>query len=61
MQCFFNEGDRICVVICGRVICDEETVKDYVALCEPCAKGDKNKCVELYRRFGCHSVTGWWI
>jgi len=49
------------VLICGRVVCDEETVKDYVALCEPCAKGDKNKCVELYRRFGCHSVTGWWI
>ena len=61
MECYFQEGDRLCVEICGRVICDEETVKDYVALCEPCSKGDKSKCLELYRRFGCFSASGWWL
>ncbi|EZQ04859.1 hypothetical protein CM19_07710 [Candidatus Acidianus copahuensis] len=62
MECYVKEEDQeLCVVICGKVICDEETVKSYGKLCEKCEKGDKKACVELLSRYGCWSSSGWWL
>ncbi len=61
IQCYIKEGDQICVEICGKIICDPETVKDYGALCEKCNKGDRKSCQEMMTRFGCWSTTGWWL
>ncbi|MUN28191.1 hypothetical protein [Sulfuracidifex metallicus] len=60
-ECYIILEGKKCVEICGRVICDEETVKSYVEICEKCKKGDRKACATLYERFGCMSISGWWI
>ncbi|AHC51840.1 hypothetical protein SUSAZ_07700 [Sulfolobus acidocaldarius SUSAZ] len=61
MDCYIYYENRKCVEICGKVVCDKATVEDYGAICEKCANGDKKSCIELYNRFGCWSITGWWL
>ncbi len=61
IQCYIKKEDKICVEICGRIICDPETVRDYGELCERCNKGDGKACQEMTSRFGCWSTTGWWL
>ncbi|MEJ2779122.1 hypothetical protein WIW52_10125 [Stygiolobus sp. RP850M] len=60
-DCYIEIEGRKCVEICGNIVCDDETVNDYMPLCEKCRKGDKKSCIELYSKFGCWSITGWWI
>ena len=59
--CYVISEGRKCVEICARIICDEETVKDYGEICEKCEKGDRKACIQLYERYGCWSTTGWWL
>lgn len=61
MQCYIKSGDQICVMICGKIICDPETVKDYGHLCESCVNGDRKACQAMLDRYGCWSSTGWWL
>jgi len=60
-SCYIISEGKKCVEICGRIICDEETVRDYGEMCEKCQKGDKKTCIDLYERYGCWSTTGWWL
>ncbi len=60
-DCYVKDGDKICVIICGKLICDKDTVNDYGKLCEACKKGDKKACVEMLERYGCWSASGWWL
>jgi len=48
-------------MICGKIICDPETVKDYGHLCESCVNGDRKACQAMLDRYGCWSSTGWWL
>ncbi|QIW24388.1 hypothetical protein EWF20_09645 [Sulfolobus sp. S-194] len=61
MKCYLLFEGKKCVEICGRIVCDEETVKSYGEMCEKCEKGDKQSCIKLYERYGCWSTTGWWL
>lgn len=60
-KCYEKNGEDICVIICGKLVCDENTVKDYGKLCEKCMTGDKSACVEMSARYGCWSTSGWWL
>ncbi|MEM4046829.1 MAG: hypothetical protein QXI65_03825 [Metallosphaera sp.] len=60
-NCIIKSGYETCVEICGRLICDEATVREYSEICEQCNKGNQKACLTLYSRFGCWSSSGWWL
>jgi hypothetical protein len=60
-DCYIKDGDKTCVIICGKLICDKDTVNDYGRLCEKCKRGDKKACIEILERYGCWSASGWWL
>ncbi|ARM76249.1 hypothetical protein [Acidianus manzaensis] len=59
-KCYVQQGDDVCVMICGKLVCDKDTVDDYGKLCERCVSGDKKACIEMTERYGCWSTSGWW-
>ena|GEM_PF-442914 len=61
LVCYFYIGWRRCVNICDQLVCDSETVDEYIPICQKCEHGDKASCVEMGSRFGCWSKSGWWI
>ncbi|MEM3269137.1 MAG: hypothetical protein QXZ61_01640 [Saccharolobus sp.] len=55
-KCYYNYGYRKCTTICGRLICEESIVNEYIILCKLCNAGYKKQCLELYEKFNCDTV-----